>query len=86
MEIDVLEEQNADVSQFFGGKNAEPGGALSLFFFLSDVIGRSFFVCFFSFFLERSIDRSIDREREIYLVQKEQRGDRCDGLFLNPKP
>ena len=64
MEIDVLEEQNADVSQFFGGKNAEPGGALSLFFFLSDVIGRSFFVCFFSFFLDRERSISCKKNRE----------------------
>jgi len=80
MEIDVLEEQNADVSQFFGGKNAEPGGALSLFFFVSDVIGRSFFVCFFSFFLERSIDRSIDRERSISCKKNREAIDVMDSF------
>jgi hypothetical protein len=31
MEIDVLEEQNADVSQFFWGKNAKEPGEFYLF-------------------------------------------------------
>ena len=48
---------------FFGGKNAEPG-ELYLFFFLSDVIGRSFFVCFFSFFLDRERSISCKKNRE----------------------
>jgi len=80
MEIDVLEEQNADVSQFFWGEKCRTGGALSLFFFLSDVIGRSFFVCFFSFFLERSIDRSIERERSISCKKNREAIDVMDSF------
>ena len=64
---------------FFGGKNAEPG-ELYLFFFLSDVIGRSFFVCFFSFFLERSIDRSIERERSISCKKNREAIDVMDSF------
>ena len=76
MEIDVLEEQNADVSLIFLGGKMQNRGALSLLR-ASDVIGRSFFfVCFFSFFL----DRSIDRERSISCKKNREAIDVMDSF------